>query len=422
MLNSLKIKPIERLIGAFNVPGDKSISHRAIILNSIAEGKAEITNVLMGADCLKTIDCMRKLGVQIEIDGTTLRITGKKKLKNNQTLNVGNSATTMRLLAGLLCGRGLNAVLDGDNSIRTRPMERIIEPLTQMGAKITGFEGHAPLTIKAVPFLNGIDYTLPVHSAQLKSALLLAGLSAKSPTTVRETVLTRNHTEIMLENQSASIRLDPLAATVSKSALKSLNISVPGDISSAVYLIVLATVLPASNILIKNVGINPTRRAVIDLINSLGGRIALLNIRSSEGEPAADIMVQSAKTLRPFSLSDSQIPALIDELPVLTVLAAMIDGESTVSDAGELRAKESDRINSMAEVLSALNVRVKTSSDGMTISGTGVIMGGATVDPKGDHRVAMSAAVAMALSLDGGDILSPSVADISYPGFFDIFK
>lgn len=410
------IKPIDRISGVFTVPGDKSITHRAIMFNAVSEGMATITGALLGEDCLATIDCMRKLGALITIDGSSVTVLGAKKLKNNQKLYVGNSGTTIRLLTGLLAGRKITATLDGDDSIKKRPMLRIIEPLTKMGAKIISADGKAPLTVKPAT-LNGIDYTLPVASAQVKSCLLLAGLSAKTPTTVRQPQLTRDHSELMLSSQSADIETSGKIVTIKKSNLKSISVRVPGDISSAAYLIVLATALPNSDVVIKNVGINPTRRAIISLISACGGKISMLNTRMVGYEQVADVLVQSAK-LCPFCIQGDMIANLIDEIPVLAVLAAMIDGESRIKDAQELKAKESDRIKSTVAALQALNVKAAATDDGMVIKGSGVIMGGGTIDPEGDHRIAMSMAVAGALSLDGCIINGAECVNVSYPDFF----
>ena len=410
------VKPLEKLNGVFTVPGDKSITHRAIMLNAVSEGTATVKGALLGEDCLATIDCMRALGATVTVDGTTVTVKGAKKLKSGQKLYVGNSGTTIRLLTGLLCGLGVSATLDGDESIRSRPMKRVIDPLTQMGARITAKDGRAPLKIKASP-LKGIAYEMPVASAQVKSAILLAGLGASGETTVTEPAPCRNHTEIMLDSMSCDITCKGRTATVRPGTLKSCNIRVPGDISSAAYLIVLATCLEGAEIVIKQVGINPTRRAIIDVINAHGGRITLLNRRTVAGERVADIMVQSAQ-MRAFEIGGDVIPNLIDEIPVLSVLAAATQGTSVIRDAQELKVKESNRIDTMVRALNDFGVKAHATDDGMVIEGSGVIMGGGVIDPKGDHRIAMSMAVAAALSVEGGEITDADCVNVSYPNFF----
>mgnify|MGYP000948399463 CR=1 FL=1 len=418
----MTIKPLKRISGAFDLPGDKSITHRAIMFNAIAEGEAKIHNALLGEDCLATIECMKKLGAKIGVEDDIVTVVGAKKIKSGQELYVGNSGTTMRLLAGLLCGFGVNAELDGDESIRKRPMNRIIEPLTLMGAKITSQEGGlAPLKIKGSD-LKGIEYTMPVASAQVKSSIILAGLNAQTPTTIFEPVKTRNHTELMLTAQSADVKIRKNKIAVSKSSLKSVDVYVPGDISSASYLMVLATVLKGSGIVLKNVGVNPTRTGIIDIIKFCGGKITTLNRRRTGEEPVADMLIQSADNLKPFVIGGDMIPRLIDEIPILAVLACFAEGTSVIKDAKELKIKESNRIDSTVNMLKSMGARVEATEDGMVIYGTGVIMGGKEIDAGLDHRLAMSAAIAGAVSLDGVKIKNAQIADVSYPDFYKIFE
>ncbi|HEY8389337.1 MAG TPA: 3-phosphoshikimate 1-carboxyvinyltransferase [Clostridia bacterium] len=418
----MTIKPLKRISGAFDLPGDKSITHRAIMFNAVAEGEAKVYNALLGEDCLATIDCMRKLGAKIEVDNDTVTVIGAKRIKSGQELYVGNSGTTMRLLAGLLCGLGVSAELDGDESIRKRPMNRIIEPLSLMGAKITSREGgFAPLKIKSSD-LKGIEYTMPLASAQVKSSLLLAGLNADTPTTIIEPVKTRNHTELMLAAQSADIKIRKNKISISKSSLKSVDVNVPGDISSAAYLMVLTTILKDSCIVLKNVGVNPTRTGILDVIKLSGGRITMLNRRRTGEEPVADMLIQSTDNLKPFVIGGDMIPRLIDEIPILAVLACFADGTSIIKDAKELKVKESNRIDSTVNMLKSLGARIEATEDGMIIHGTGVIMGGKEIDAGLDHRIAMSAAIAGAVSLDGVTIKNAQIADVSYPGFYKIFE
>lgn len=414
------IKPINKINGAFGVPGDKSITHRAIMFNAAAEGTAVVTNALMGEDCLSTIDCMRKLGAKIDIDGATVTVTGAKKFRSGQNLYVGNSGTTIRLLAGLVAGMGVSTVLSGDDSISKRPMNRVAAPLELMGAKISMQEGgYAPIKIKGGT-LNGIEYTMPVASAQVKSAIILAALNAGSPTVIHEPVGTRDHTERMLMGQSADIKVEGNTVTVGRSSLKSINVNVPGDISSAAYLMVLATVLKGSSIVIKNVGVNPTRTGIIDVLRMCGGSVTLLNKRMSGEEPVADIMVEYSE-IKPFEIGGDIIPRLIDELPVIAVLACFAAGRSVIKDAAELKVKESNRIDRMVSELRGMGVNIEATEDGMIINGGGVINGGSVVDAGLDHRIAMSIAVAGACSLEGVTIANHQIANVSYPGFYSIF-
>lgn len=416
----MRVNPLTEFHGVFRLPGDKSITHRAVMFNAVAEGSSVIRHALVGEDCLATVACMRALGADITVEGTTIRVKGAKKLKNRQTLYVGNSGTTLRLLTGLLAARGITATLDGDESIRRRPMRRVTEPLEAMGARIETNEGCAPIRIKSAQ-LQGIAYEMPVASAQVKSAILLAGLGAEGRTTVIEPAPCRNHTELMLESMSADIAVDGRRVTVGRSSLKSVNVNVPADISSAAYPMVLATCLKNASVVLKRVGINPTRRAIIDIINAHGGRITLMNRRTESGERTADLLVESAE-IRPFDLGGDVIPNIIDEIPVLAVLAACAQGDSVIRDAQELKVKESNRIDTTVAALNALGVKAEATDDGMMIHGSGVITGGGFVDPHGDHRIAMSMAVAAALSLDGAEIGDDDAVNVSYPGFYhDMF-
>ncbi|HEY8443427.1 MAG TPA: 3-phosphoshikimate 1-carboxyvinyltransferase [Clostridia bacterium] len=418
----MTIKPLRSISGAFDLPGDKSITHRAIMFNSIAEGEAKVYNALLGEDCLATINCMRKLGAKISVEPDYVHIVGARKLKNSQELYVGNSGTTIRLLTGLLCGAGVSAELDGDDSIKKRPMNRIIEPLTMMGAKITSAPGgYAPLKIKGGS-LKGIEYKMPVASAQVKSCLLLAGLFAEGTTTIIEDVKTRNHTELMLEAMSANIMVRKNKISISKSSLKSIDITVPGDISSAAYLMVLATILKDSYIVLKNVGVNPTRTGILDILKICGAKITMLNKRSTGEEPVSDMLIQSADAIKPFVIGGDLIPRLIDEIPILAVLACFADGVSVIKDAKELKVKESNRIDTTVNMLKKMGARIEATDDGMIITGTGALMGGVEIDAGLDHRLAMSAAIAGAVSLDGVEIKNAEIADVSYPGFYKIFE
>lgn len=410
----MDIKPIAQPNKTIDCPPDKSITHRAVMSNAIARGRATVHNALMGEDCLSTIDCMRRLGAEIETDGTTVYVRGAGKLQSAD-LYVGNSGTTVRLLTGALAGRVGSFTLDGDASLRTRPMTRVITPLSQMGAKIESLDGKTPLSIRGEP-LTGIRYSMPVASAQVKSAVLLAGLCADGETTVIESVPSRDHTERMLAAMGADIVSDGLSVTVRRSTLQSTDVTVCGDVSSAAYPLVLAACIPGSRITVKNVGTNPTRDGLLAVLRESGANLTLDNDRTV-GEPSADITMQYAP-LRPFAIGGALIPRLIDEIPALAVLACFIEGESVIRDAKELKVKESDRIATTVAMLTALGADVKPTDDGMIIRGKGYLPGGGTVDAGLDHRIAMSAAIAMAASRTGGTLLRGEVCAVSYPTFF----
>lgn len=418
-MDSIRIEPMIKLTGAFTVPGDKSITHRAIMFNSIAEGESEVRGGLFTGDCFSTIECMRALGAKIQFADDSIIIKGVRKLKNNADLNAENSATTMRLLMGILAGAGVGATIHGDKSLTTRPMQRIADPLNAMGAKVKTTNGTAPIYIKPAQ-LTGTDITMNIPSAQVKSAVMIAALKANGMTMITEPVPTRNHSEIMLNAMSADIRTMKNKIIIGNSRLKSLNIRVPGDISSAAYLIALATILDGSSIVIKGVGINRTRRTVIDLINASGGNITVMNRRRQNDEPVADLFVQSAKMMS-FNITGTTAASLIDELPILCVMACYAEGTSTISGAEELRVKESDRIKSVVNLIRAMGGDIKEHATGMIIRGTGILNGGAEIDPGNDHRIALTAAVAAAVSVDGAVIYNPEIANISYPNYYNIF-
>lgn len=416
----MKLYKADRLKGEITVPGDKSISHRAVMFGAISSGRTEITNFLTGADCLSTIDCFRRLGITVEINKDKITIYGKglHGLSVSQTpLDTGNSGTTTRLISGILSAQPFDTVLTGDSSIQKRPMRRIIEPLSMMGADITSLSGNdcAPLKIKGKR-LHGIHYHSKVASAQVKSAVLLAGLYAEGQTSVTEPVVSRNHTELMLRMFGANILTENNTAVLSPgSPLEGRKITVPGDISSAAYFIAAALLVPGSDILIKNVGVNPTRDGILKVVKAMGGNITLLNERN-EGEPCADLHVTYSR-LHGTTIGGDIIPALIDELPVIAVLAAAAEGTTTIKDAAELKVKESNRIDVMVENLSAMGCRITATDDGMIIEG-GRPLTGTVINPYKDHRIAMSFAVA-ALAADGETVITDSSCTaISYPDFF----
>ncbi len=416
------IKPIKNFTCDTVIPGDKSITHRAILFSALlGSGKNKIYNALLGGDCLSTINCVTKLGAKVEIDKSTVTVKSAAKITDEANLYVGNSGTTMRLLCGILAGQNNKSfTLTGDNSIQSRPMKRVSEPLSLMGADITGAEGmKAPLRIVGKA-LKGIDYISPVSSAQVKSAVLLAGLSATGATSVTEPVKSRDHTERMLKYFGADIEVDGLRVTAMPSRLKLKDVYTAGDISSAAYPLIAAAAKPGGYAVLRGVGINPTRDGVLRVLEAIGAKFRLFNQKDLSGEPTADIEIEYAP-LKPFNIDGDLVPLLIDELPVLAVLGCFIDGESTVSGAGELRVKESDRIKTTVSALKALGADIEEREDGFIIRGTGGLKGGGAIDAYGDHRIAMSMAVASALSESGGLIKGAECAFISYPGFYNLF-
>jgi 3-phosphoshikimate 1-carboxyvinyltransferase len=424
------IRTCQRLQGEVVPPGDKSISHRAAILNSLAKGKAEIDNFAPGADCLSTVRCLKALGVRIGRKGgaasPTISVsgTGAGGLKEaSNVLDAQNSATTIRLLGGLLASQPFLSVITGDTSLRNRPMGRLIEPLRLMGADVSGRgrDSLAPLVIKGKR-LRGIDFTLPVPSAQIKSAILLAGLFARGNTVLYQTIPSRDHTERMLrqmgatlESQGNSISLLPLS-----SHLTSLNLRVPGDISSAAYFLVAAAIHPNARIVIKDCGINPTRTGIIDILLAMGAKLKIDHERLEAGEPLANIVIESSD-LKGIEVGGDIIPRLIDEIPVLAVAGCVAKGKTVIRDAGELRVKESDRIATVVNELSRLGARIEPLPDGMVIYG-GRPLSGAEVDSHLDHRLAMSLAVAALVAKGETVIKRARAAQVSYPAFWQTLQ
>jgi 3-phosphoshikimate 1-carboxyvinyltransferase len=414
------------MTGAVEVPGDKSISHRFAMLASLAEGVSEISHFSAAADCRSTLDCLSRLGVRVEKKGDSLRITGNGLgglRPPRRTLDAGNSGTTMRLMAGILSGQEFRSKIDGDNSLRRRPMLRVIEPLEKMGARIHAREGgRAPLEIEGTR-LSPIEYTLPVPSAQVKSAVLLAGIFADGVTSVIEPVRTRDHTELALaefgarlEREGAAIRLH------GRPRLAARSLSVPGDLSSAVFFLAAALVLPGSNLLIQNVGLNPTRSAVLDVLGAMGAPVKILSVHSSSGELVGDISVQH-EPLQGGIVGGDIIAQLIDELPALAILGPFTEKGIEIRNAAELRVKESDRIAALAENLRRMGAQVEELPDGLRVAGrsTGRLRG-AEVDPHGDHRMAMAFAVA-ALGAEGETVIRDAdCAGVSYPEFFSTLE
>lgn len=399
--------------GEFTLPGDKSITHRAIMFNAGVEGEAVVTNALLGEDCLSTCDCMRALGAKIDVNGNTLRIKGVSTFQQRQTLNCGNSGTTIRLLTGFLAGKQVEATLYGDPSLSTRPMKRIAEPLSRLGAEIKTTDGCPPVTVIPKP-LHGAKVDISVSSAQVKSAVLLAAISTEGEITLTEPIKSRDHTERMLAAMGADIRVDGNSVTVKKSNLHSIDVDVPADISSAAYFMALGAL--KGKTLCKNVGVNPTRTGILMAFDRLGVRYSLLNYRISGGEERADISVEKSP-LQAITLTAQDVPAMIDELPLIAVMCAFADGESRITGASELRVKESDRIQATAELINNLGGDCIPLADGWIIRGKEKLLGG-DVDSYLDHRIAMAAAVGMVASQNGGNIFRPECCAISFPDFF----
>ncbi len=414
---------IHHLQGEITVPGDKSISHRSIMLGSIAKGTTEVTGFLQGADCLSSISCFEKMGIEIENNPAagTVRIHGKGLhglTEPASTLDVGNSGTTTRLMSGILAAQPFTSTVDGDASIRKRPMGRIMTPLSQMGAvfKSLQTENCAPFTITGGR-LQGIRYESPVASAQVKSAVLLAGLYAEGETSVAEPYLSRNHTELMFETFGVDITSEGTTATVRPAVeLTPQRIDVPGDISSAAYFIAAGLLTPNSEITIKNVGINPTRDGILTVCKAMGADIALSNVKNDIGEPVADITVSST-SLHGCTIEGDLIPKLIDEIPIIAIMAAFANGTTVIRDAQELKVKESNRIDVMVKNLSAMGADIEATEDGMIIRG-GKPLHGATIDSMADHRIAMSFAIAGGLAEGDTEILGAECVNISYPDFY----
>jgi len=417
------MKHFDRLQGEVTVPGDKSISHRSIMLGSLAKGTTEVTGFLQGADCLSSISCFQKMGIDINNnpETNTVLIHGKGLhglSAPSDILDVGNSGTTTRLMSGILAAQPFTSTVDGDASIRKRPMGRIMTPLSMMGAS---FESLA--TDKCAPFkihggnLQGIHYESPVASAQVKSAILLAGLYADGQTSVTEPALSRNHTELMFESFGIDIKTIGTTATVTPAKeLIAQKIEVPGDISSAAYFIVAGLITPNSEITIKNVGINPTRDGILTVCKNMGADITLSNVKDDIGEPVADITVRTS-SLHGCTIEGDIIPKLIDEIPVIAIMAAFANGTTIIKDAQELKVKESNRIDVMVNNLSSMGVDIEGTEDGMIIRG-GKPLHAATIDSKLDHRIAMSFAITGGLADGDTEIIGAECVIISYPSFY----
>ncbi|MGN1116663.1 MAG: 3-phosphoshikimate 1-carboxyvinyltransferase [Candidatus Ornithomonoglobus sp.] len=416
----MNIRKMQSVRGEITVPGDKSISHRAVMLGSLADGITHISGFLKGADCLSTIDCFRAMGIRIDIDGDNITVYGKGLhglTKPEKMLYTGNSGTTTRLLCGILAGQPFDTDITGDASICRRPMGRVTKPLSLMGADIEN--EYCPLHIRGAR-LHGMEYSMTVASAQVKTALILAGLYAEGDTIIHEIEKSRDHTELMLSAMGANINVDGLTIRVGRTdSLKAQNVLVPGDISSAAFFIVLGAIMPDSEITIKNVGVNPTRTGIIDVMNAMGADMELINERTAAGEPVADIVIRSSE-LHGTEIGGAIIPRLIDELPVIAAAAVFADGKTVIRDAQELKVKETNRIRAVVDEFKKCGIDIEETEDGMIITG-GKPIHCADFATYGDHRMAMSLAILAQLAEGESTLDNSECVDVSYPGFFDDF-
>ena len=414
------IQKIKKAAGQIKVPGDKSISHRAVMLGSLANGVTEISGFLKGADCLSTIDCFRKMGIDIDINGENVTVHGnglRGLKKPDEMLYTGNSGTTTRLLCGILAGQNFDTSITGDASIQKRPMGRVVQPLSMMGAKIEN--EYCPLYITGTK-LHGINYKMPVASAQVKTAIILAGLYADGETVIHEIEKSRDHTELMLSAMGADLTVDNLDITVKPTNdLTAVNVDVPGDISSAAFFLVLGAIMPNSQITVTNVGINPTRTGIINVLKDMGADITLENVHTSAGETVADITVRSS-SLKGTTVGGDIIPRLIDELPIIAVAAVFADGQTVIKDAQELKVKETNRIRAVVDEFNKCGIDITETDDGMIING-GKSIHGADFKTYGDHRMAMSLTVLAQLANGESTLDDSDCACVSYPTFFDDF-
>ncbi|MBR6126945.1 3-phosphoshikimate 1-carboxyvinyltransferase [bacterium] len=412
------------LTGEITIPSDKSISHRAVMFSSLAKGECTVKNFSSGADCHSTLNLFKQLGVNIDFtDEKTLKIKSEGTLipGSNNIYSCGNSGTTMRLVSGILAGQNFDSTLTGDESLSKRPMKRVIEPLTLMGAKIESTDSHAPLYIKGQP-LHGINYSSKLSSAQVKSCILLAGLNAEGETVFTEPYVSRNHTELMLDYLGADIKVDGNSVTISSSELEAKDIYVVGDISSAAFFIVAGLIVPNSDFVIKNVGFNSTRSGIIDVVRRMNGNVEILNERIVSGELCADIRVKYTEFLKSCTIEGEDIPRLIDELPVIAVLASQAEGETVVKDAQDLRNKESDRIKCLTDELRKIGVDIEEREDGFIIDGKKRLKGGSELESYHDHRLAMSFYVAGLVSENEIAINGFEWTKISFPEFEQLME
>lgn len=421
----MRIEPVPALVGHLAVPGDKSISHRAVLVGALCEGETLVSGFGRSADTEATMAALRALGAEVlEEDVDTLRVRGVGiggLRPPDGPIDCANAGTLMRLLAGLVAGVPGRFELVGDASLSSRPMERVAEPLRRMGARISTTDGHAPLVVEGRE-LRAIDYELPVASAQVKSAILLAGLHAAGRTTVVEPVPTRDHTERMLERAGAKVTRRPTSVSIEPAEkLRLGELEIPGDISSAAPFLVAAAIVPGSQVTVHGVGLNPRRTGLLGVLERMGARIAIYNRRGIGGEPAGDVEVR-ASDLVGATVSADEVPALIDELPLLAVAASHARGETVVRGAGELRVKESNRLEALVEELRRLGGHVRATADGFRVRGVPARLRGGVVDARGDHRLAMLGAVAGVASREGVELRGAEAVDVSFPGFFDVLE
>jgi 3-phosphoshikimate 1-carboxyvinyltransferase len=421
----MRVEPVPALEGHVAVPGDKSISHRAVLIGSICEGETRITGFGRSGDTEATIAVVRALGIEVDEDGVdVVRVQGSGLRGLSQpanALNCGNAGTLMRLITGILAGQSGRFELVGDESLSSRPMERVAEPLRRMGASVATTEGHAPLVVEG-GLLRSIDYELPVPSAQVKSAVLLAGVLAEGKTTVVEPLPSRDHTERLLERAGARVDWRPRSVSVETVERLGLGeLEIPGDVSSAAPLLVAAAIIPGSQITVHGVGLNPRRTGLLDVLERMGARVAIYNRRSIGGEPAGDVEVQASELVA-TSISPEEVPTLVDELPLFALAACHARGQSVVRGAGELRVKESNRLEAIVEELRRLGAHVRATRDGFRIRGVPARLRGGMVDARGDHRLAMLGAVAGLASREGVQLHGAEAVDISFPGFFQILR
>jgi 3-phosphoshikimate 1-carboxyvinyltransferase len=420
----MKVEPAGALIGHIAVPGDKSISHRALLIGALADGETRVHGFGRSGDTESTLRALRALAIEIEEpaeDELIVHGAGLRGLRApREPIDAGNAGTLLRLLTGILAAQDGTFELTGDESLRARPMNRVTEPLTRMGARITSSDGQAPLTIHGTRALHGIDYKLPVASAQVKSALLLAGLNAEGKTTVVEPVPTRDHTELMLEAAGAQVRRRPTSVSVESAGRLHLDeVVVPGDFSAAAPFVVAATLLAGSELTVHDVGLNPRRTGLLDVLERMGSRISVFHRRKIAGEWIGDLDIRSAE-LTGAEIAPQDVPLLVDELPVFALAAAFARGESRVRGAGELRVKETDRIESVTNALRSLGIRIRASDDGFRVRGVPSRPNGGRMSSDGDHRIAMLGAIAGLVSREGVEVEGADAAAISFPGFFDL--
>lgn len=422
----MRIEPVPALVGHLAVPGDKSISHRAVLIGAVCEGETRITGFGRSADTEATIAAVRALGVEVlEEDVDVLRVLGvglRGLRQPDVPIDCGNAGTLMRLLTGLVAGQKGRVELVGDESLSARPMERVAEPLRRMGATVDTTEGHAPVVVVGGTALSAIDYELPVPSAQVKSAVLLAGVQAEGRTTVVEPMPTRDHTERLLERAGASVTRRPTSVTVARGReLRLAEVEIPGDISSAMPFLVAAAIVPGSLVTVHGVGLNQRRTGLLDVLERMGAKIAIYNRRPFGGEPAGDVELRASELVG-ATVSAEEVPALIDELPLLAVAACHARGDTVVHGASELRHKESDRLEAIVEELRRIGGHARATADGFRIRGVPARLKGGVVDTRGDHRLALLGAVAGVASREGVELRGAEAVETSFPEFYDVLE